>query len=168
MTYDDRVRPGQLHELAVMERLRQAGWIAEPFGQGQLSDPFRRLLKQFETTAHQPTLIRWLADIIAGREVGTDRSSVVLVDAKCCNGRPNYAIELSAIETAEVFCNQLYTPTVYVFDDFHCLTPREARQRGRQGNDPAPGNGSGTPYVLIDKRWGHAFDEFFPAVPART
>ena len=162
MAYGDRIRPGLLHEEAVIQRLQASGWLAERFGQGQLSEPFRQLLKQFMNTAHQPSLIRWLADIITGRPMSMELSTVSLVDAKCCNGRPNYAIELSSIETAEIFSDRLYTPTFYVFDDFTVLTPREARQRGRPGPDPQPGCGSGTPYVLVDKRYGHPFDEIFP------
>jgi hypothetical protein len=104
-----------------------------------------------------------MPDIITFRDAPNGRSFVALIDAKACGDRPNYALEMSAIETAEIYTDRLYTPTFFVFDDWKVVTPREARQRGTPG--PESANGSGTPYVLISKRHGRAMTDIFP--PAR-
>jgi hypothetical protein len=103
-----------------------------------------------------------MPDIITFCDLRNGRSFVALIDAKACRDRPNYAIEMSAIETAEIYTDRLFTPTFFVFDDFKVLTPRVARQRGTVG--PDRGNGSGTPYLLIGKSHGRAFDEIFPTI----
>lgn len=165
MSFDDRMRPALAHEQEVIARLNQTGWCAYPFGQAQLPDECRRRLTRFEDGARRPSLIRWMPDIITFRDFGS-RSFVALIDAKCGgNGTPNFSIEMSAVETAEVYANQLYTPTFFVFDNWTVLTPREARQRGEKGRDPGPGRGSGTPYLLVGKQWARPFDAVFP--PAR-
>jgi hypothetical protein len=102
-----------------------------------------------------------MPDVITFRAYSNGRIWVALIDAKVCDG-PRYAVEMSAAETAEVFTDKLYTPTFFVFDDWKVLTPREVRQRGVQGPAPKPGRGSGTPYLLVEKRFGRSFDEIFP------
>ena len=166
MSFSDRMRPALAFEQGVIAKLNQTGWNAYPFGQAQLPDDCRRRLTRFEDASRRPSLIRWMPDIITFRDVQpSGRSFVALIDAKCGGAQTsNFAIEMSAIETAEVYTDQLYTPTFFVFDNWTVLTPREARQRGSKGPDPAPGNGSGTPYLLVGKRWARPFDEIFPAV----
>jgi hypothetical protein len=164
MTFADRIQVATTFEDAVVERFNSTGWTAFHFGQSQLPEECRNLLVRFEDGSRRPCLIRWMPDVIAFRTY-PGRTWVALIDAKACGDRPNYAVEMSAAETAEVFTDQLYTPTFFVFDDWKVLTPREVRQRGRSGPDPKPGRGSGTPYLLIDKRWGRPFNEIFP--PAR-
>jgi hypothetical protein len=68
----------------------------------------------------------------------------------------------SAVETAQVFTDYLYTPTFFVFDDWQVMTPRDIRQRGRMG--PSLTDGSGTPYLLVEKGFGKPFDAVFPPV----
>ena len=161
MTFQQRLLVALSHEDATIERLNRSGWTAYPFGQSQLPDECRDRLKRFENSSRQPSLIRWMPDIITFRDITPERSYVALIDAKVCGDRPNYAIEMSAVETLEIYADRLYTPAFFVFDDWRVLTPREARQRGRMGPDPTPGNGSGTPYYLIAKHFGHPFDEVF-------
>lgn len=152
-----------IFETALIERLTEIGWQAFKFGQAQLPDECRLRLQRFEDGSRRPSLIRWMPDIITFRDFGA-RSAVALIDAKACGDRPNYAIEMSAIETAEVYTDRLYTPTFFVFDDWNALTPREARQRGQPG--PQTTNGSGTPYVLIPKRFGRRMETIFKPTQA--
>ena len=158
-----RKKPADEFEARVMDRLNSTGYQAFPFGQAQLSDECRRLLIQFEDGSGRPCLIRWMPDIIAFRHDPGGKVWVALIDAKFCDDdRPNYAVEMSAAETAEAFTDQLYTPTFFVFSGAKVLTPREVRQRGKPGPTPAAGRGSGTPYLLVDKKYARPFDEFFP------
>lgn len=153
---------------------RAKGWTAYPFGQSLLPPEARELLRHYVNDAHQPTLLRWMPDIIAFRcpevcgdhpaQLGTHPGRVVLIDAKTCEDRPNYAVEMSAQEAAAAWTDRLHTPTFFVFDDGGVLTPRDVAQRGRPGPAPSPGRGSGTPYFLVEKRFGVPFRDVFPAV----
>lgn len=163
MSFAQRMAPAAAFEQAVMDRLNATGWRAFPFGQAQLPDECRSRLQRFEDMSRRPCLIRWMPDIITFRDMPNGRSFVALIDAESCGDRPNYSLEKSAIETAEIYTDRLYTPTFFVFDDWRLLTPREARQRGRDGPDGS--QGSGTPYVLVAKRFGRPFDETFRPVP---
>lgn len=160
MSFRQRMEPSAAFEAALMERLNIHGWHAYPFGQGQLPDECRRRLMRFEDGSRRPSLIRWMPDIITFRDRTDGRSYVALIDAKVCGDRPNYAVEMSAIETCEIYTDKLYTPTFFVFDDWRVLTPRDARQRGRHGPDSR--SGSGTPYLLISKEHARPFENVFP------
>jgi hypothetical protein len=151
--------PALEFEGRVVARFGVQGWHAHHFGQGQLPAEAHRMLTRFEDGARRPSLIRWMPDVLAFGVFGA-RVFVALIDAKVCGDRPNYAIEMSAVDVASVFTDQLYTPTFFVFDDWKVLTPREVRQRGRPGPDSK--NGSGTPYLLVDKKYGRPFDSVFP------
>lgn len=162
MSFADRMERSTIFEVKVIERLSQAGWSAFPFGQAQLPDECRDRLKRFEDGCRRPSLIRWMPDIITFRDLPNGRSFVALIDAKASSDTPNYAIEMSAIEASEIYTDRLYTPTFFVFDDWRVLTPREARQRGTHGPPPRPDHGSGTPYLLVGKRFARPFSEIFP------
>jgi len=164
MNFADRLGPSELFEAEVVKRLNRTGWGAFPFGQSLLSPECRKRLMRFQDGSRRPSLIRWMPDVITFRDVGT-KSWVALIDAKVCLSQTgNYAIELSAVETCEIYTDRLFTPTFFVFDDWTVLTPREARQRGRAG--PPSENGSGTAYVLVSKQYGVPFEEIFPPVPS--
>jgi hypothetical protein len=77
-----------------------------------------------------------MPDIITFCDLRNGRSFVALIDAKACRDRPNYAIEMSAIETAEIYTDRLFTPTFFVFDDFKVLTPSPA-SAGQSGQTAA-------------------------------
>lgn len=163
MSFHERLEPSSAFEDALIERLTASGWLAFKFGQAQLPLEARKRLTKFEDGSRRPSLLRWMPDIITFRDF-KGRSFVALIDAKVCGDRPNYAMEMSAIETCEIYTDYLFTPTFFVFDDLRVITPREARQRGTPG--PQYGNGSGTPYLLVAKRYGRQFDEVFPAIKA--
>lgn len=164
MSFGERMSAAAEFEKSVIARLNAIGWPAFPFGQAQLPVECRQRLIRFEDMSRRPCLIRWMPDIITYRDLPSGKSRVALIDAKVCGANTdNYAIELSAIETASIYTDGLYTPTFFVFDDWGVLTPRDARQRGVQGKEPAPGRGSGTPYVTVRKTHARPFDEIFPA-----
>jgi hypothetical protein len=166
MTFEARMQSAVAFESQVMEWLHRIGWLAFPFGQAQLPPECRSRLKSFVDAAKRPSLLRWMPDIIAFRDYPGGRTSVALVDAKHCPAdRKNYAIEIASIEAAELFVERFFTPTFYVFSDWKALTPRDARMRG-YFNASAPG-GSGTPFLLIDKRFGVSAAEYFPPKPTR-
>jgi hypothetical protein len=102
-----------------------------------------------------------MPDIITFRDLLGGRSFVALIDAKYGNGQ-RYAVEMSAVDTAEIYVNQLWTPTFFVFNDWKVLTPMEVRQRGVVG--PRSANGSGTPYLLVEKYFGRNFEDYFRPV----
>ena len=161
MNFAARLGPSVEFEEKVRERLNSTGWPAFPFGQAQLSIECRQRLARFEDLSKRPCRIRWMPDIITFRDLRNGRSYVALIDAKVGDG-PRYAIEMSAVDTAEIYVDGLYTPTFFVFSDWKVLTPLEVRQRGFPG--PFSENGSGTPYLLVDKRFGRPFSDFFPPV----
>lgn len=164
MSFQDRKHQADLFEKRLLDRLNQTGWHAYPFGQAQLPDACRVRLRRFEDGSGRPCLIRWMPDVITFRDFSNGRSFVALLDAKSCEDRPNYALEKSAIEAAEIWTDKFYTPTFFVFDDWKVITPREARQRGLTG--PTSIHGSGTPYVLVSKQYGRDFNERFPPIIA--
>ena len=132
MSFQDRIAAATAFEGKVIDRLNGSGWRAFPFGQAQLPVECRDRLKRFEDGSRRPSLLRWMPDVITYLDVNERRSFVALIDAKVCgDGMPNYSLEMSAVETAEIHADRLYTPTFFVFDDWKVLTPREARQRGR-------------------------------------
>jgi hypothetical protein len=162
MSFAARLGPSIEFEERVKERLNSTGWPAFSFGQAQLPVECRQRLARFEDLSRRPCRIRWMPDIITFRDLRNGRSYVALIDAKASNGQ-RYAIEMSAVDTAEIYVDGLYTPTFFVFDDWNVLTPLEVRQRGFQG--PFRGSGSGTPFLLVEKCYGRPFTDFFP--PAR-
>ena len=164
MSFQERMLAAGVFEKQIIDRLNSAkSWSAFPFGQSQLPEECRKRLIRFEDSSKRPALIRWMPDVITFRDLPNGQSFVALIDAKTCpRDRPNYAIEMSAIETAEIYTDRLYTPTFFVFDDWKLLTPREARQRGTAG--PTSNGGSGTPYLLVPKRFGKSFESVFTLI----
>lgn len=166
MTFAERLNPSVQFERQVIAKLNASGWHAFHFGQGQLPPECRDRLSRFEDMSGRPCRIRWMPDIITFRDLRGGRSKVALIDAKVCDG-PRYAVETAAVDTTEVYVDGLFTPTFFVFDDWKVLTPLEVRHRGFQG--PHKGNGSGTAYLLVDKRYGRPFSGVFaPSATARA
>jgi len=167
MNRADVYAAAKAHEAAVIQQLIDRGWRAHAFGQGLLPPDLCDCLTHYEDHARRPSLVRWFPDVIAGYTVSPWRTFVAVIDAKMCGAdRPNYAIEVAALDVAEHFADRLYTPMFFVFDDWHVLTPRDVRQRGRQGPDAT--NGSGTPYVLVAKQHGRPFDSVFRTLTTKA
>lgn len=162
MSFTTRNAQAIAFENEVIERLHRNGWHAEQFGQGQMSEYARELLRRFVHPDPNvgPTLIRWMPDILAGRMYG-EHAYVALIDAKVCGEQySNQAIEIKALEAAEVF-EQLHIPCFYVFSNWKVVKPAEARRYGYEGRPSR--NGSGTPYLLFEKDVGEDFERFFGA-----
>ena len=155
-SFATRISAGVGHEQAVIDRLNREGWLAERFGQALLTEACRNAMKSWSDCALRPTLMRWLPDILACSPM-----KLFLVDAKC--GRtdtPNYDIESASVEAHQAIVDHLYTPVVYVFEDWRVMTPRTAIERGvrRSGSGTT---GSGTPFYLIEKRFAMDFSDVF-------
>jgi hypothetical protein len=167
VSFDARMQAARAAEAAVLARFRALpGWLAFPFGQGQLPDDCRDVLRQIEDACGRPLLIRWMPDIIA---VCPSRPFAALIDAKKANDTTdNLAIECDAIAVATIYADHFFTPTFFVFDSGAVLTPRQATQRGWLGPAPRNGVGSGTPYMLIEKRYARPFEHVFAPVTERT
>ena len=159
MNFRDRMLAGADFEVRLIERLQKMGWPAFPFGQGLLPEECRERLKRYTDKSGFPCLIRWMPDIITYRDMDDGTALVALIDAKTCPDRPNYSIEIKAIETMEIYKDKFHTPTFFVFDDWNVLTPRTVRERGWIG--PPPRFGSGTPYMLVSKEFSLPMSEVF-------
>lgn len=166
--FDERKEFADKLEREILDHLNSTGYQAFPFGQALLPKECRDLLKRFEDGSGRPCLIRWMPDIIAFRHEPGGKVWAALIDAKHCPDHwDNYSIEMSAAETAEAFADQMYTPTFFVFNGGKALTPRDVRQRGKPGPPPRKGrDASGTPYLLVEKRFAQPFGRYFPKVPS--
>lgn len=147
---------GKAHEVDVRKRLMDQGWDAQEWGNGLLTDTIRNVLQ------HQPTklMLRWLPDLIAVRGFG-----VRLVDAKAekRSDTPFFSLEIDAWSTHLVLERVFGIPVVYVWDDY--TTNRPSRLVVAQWKlEPDRVNGSGTPFVLVEKCAQKPWDWAFPAV----
>lgn len=164
MSFQERIKTASEFEVELIEHLNSIGWPAFPFGQAQLPEACRRRLSRFEDGSRRPSRIRWMPDIITYRDLVSGRSFVALIDAKESNPKyDNYSIEKSAMETCEIYADQLYTPTFFVFSDYRVLTPMEVRQRAFEPPHRDNMQGSGTPFFLVKKKFARPFAHFFPA-----
>lgn len=153
---------GKKHEENVLAHLRKAGWDAEPFGQGQLTDNMRNHLHRYTPV----TPVRWMPDIIAARLTSIGRSRVVYIDAKAGDvweRTGNHDIEISALETAVAWEQWTKCPVYYVFSDFGVASPERVWECGHQGRPP---DGFRTPFLLFPARVCEPFVTKFGAVAA--
>lgn len=143
MSFANRMACAHKWEQDVAATIRQYGWGCEPFGQGQLSDNARGILR------HVQTPLRWIPDLIAYR----DPYDVALFDCKW--GRtdtPNWSIEIAAVESDINFFEFCGLPIYYVWPDYTCSTPDSVFEVGlRRAEGWHDGAGSGTPYYLVPK-----------------
>jgi hypothetical protein len=165
MGFEQRLTLAAKHEADIIAKLKGLRWHAEPFGQAQLSDASRDLLKGYLDDRLHPTLLRWLPDIIAGYRRPDSSAYVCLIDAKVCNEKyANYSIERDAVHALACLTEHLAMPCFFVFDDWKILTARDALMRCEPG--PRPYNGSGTPYWLVSRDFGRPFESVFMERPA--
>jgi hypothetical protein len=142
-------------EHKAMAELTARGWLAEPFGQGQLSEQMRHIIQRVDTP------VRYMPDLIAGKRQGGG-TSVVFVDAKAGEkwretGR--HDVETAALDAAEKWEQMSGCPFYFVFTDGGVITPAVFRELGEPGR--WRGVGSGTPFLLIDQQACRRFDAVF-------
>jgi hypothetical protein len=161
--FADRLTAAKNWEWVVRQALEARGWHTEEFGQAMLSDDARAALRDRRDEYGQPTLLRWLPDIIAYNGL-----RVCLVDAKGDRGgTPNFAIEVSAVDTGIVITEQMHTPLYYVWQpEGWTLTPAQIQNRHAEidKRDGSDANGSGTAFYLIRKKFADHPDLVFGPV----
>jgi hypothetical protein len=160
MTVWKRLEGALVFERQVLDALLRRGWSAEPFGQGQMSNAIHDLIRGI------PTHARWMPDIIAAKKFAA-RTMLIFVDAKSGErwretGR--HDIETAAVEAADAWADYSQSPTYFVFPDGGVTTPERVKAMAMPGK--FRGNGSGTPFVLLDTRICEPFDAIFG--PAST
>lgn len=162
--FAERYNSAREWEDSLLLILRKKGWLAEPFGQAQISEEMRPYLREFHDSYHHASRMRWLPDIMAA---DPETGFIYLVDAKCetpkyRNGE-NYTVEVDAVETGLIIVDQMHTPLIYVWPDldYSVLTPHDVVHYGEKRDGLGTG-GSGTAFYLIKKV--HAMKElaFFP------
>lgn len=150
-----RMHTGGAHELEVGQRIQQAGYVINQFGQGLFKDELRAILQSYDP----PLLVRWLPDFIAAHP--TKRQRIFLVDAK--SGRLDtgrHAIEINALIAHHALYAALRVRVVYVWADFTCGFAHGLRPVAQ--NLPIDAHvGSGTPYYLVAHDDQLAFDAVF-------
>lgn len=151
---------GRQHEHRVLQVLRDRGWDAEVFGQSLLSDDMSNTLRRVDSP------VRWMPDIIAGKNIG-GRQRIVYVEAK--GGRRyrdtgNHDLEIASLDAAEKWVSFAgdHCPVFFIFDDLGVTTPADVRDHCRQGT--YRGNGSGTPFVLFPTTICRPIDTVFGQV----
>jgi len=144
-TFEHRLDAALQHEDAVALALERLGYTVTHFGQGQLSEAAREVLKAHDNP------IRWMPDLLA-----VNLRHAVMVDAKFTAGR-NYAIQTKAHEAHYSMAIALGTPVVYVWGDMHANTWYQVDQYADQYLG-TPANGSGTPFKLLRTAYGQALD----------
>jgi hypothetical protein len=156
-TFLERMASASEFELTVLDALRDRGWSAERFGQGQLGENLRDHLRKVDTP------VRWMPDIIAAKPFAA-RTIVVFIDAKAgqrYRDTGNHDLEVSALESAErwIEYSSDACPHYFVFQDWGVTTPAVVRELGWRGS--WRGFGSGTPFLLFPVTACRPFDAIF-------
>lgn len=146
---------GHRHEDRVIQRIREAGYPAFPYGRRLLDPHASELLNQGKNRDGKPVNIRWEPDILIIHE-----NVVRFVDAKNCGGGKRYAIETASLTNALAHWHHDKCDTFFVFEDWGVLTPIDVQRHGFDGI--YLGKGSGTPFKLVERMYGKPFDEVFP------
>jgi hypothetical protein len=146
-------------EAQVAFQLQTQGWLVERFGQGLWSQGMHDLLMHTQAPLGGPNLIRWLPDLLAVKRHPNGSVQSFFVEVKNCKGA-RHAIEERSVRCAELL-QALGTPVIFVFEDWHVLTAEAIRYHGRQG--PVRSQGSGTPYLLVERSQSWPWFEVFSA-----
>lgn len=144
-TFKTRLATALPHEAAVLARLREAGWTAGPYGQGQLKEVRDEL-------RHLDTPLRWAPDIIAIRTYPTGHKRLVFVDAKAGSRwrtTGNHGVEMAALKAADEHERAFGGNVFFVFSDFGVAHSERIWSCWKPG--PRYGNGSDTPYVIFKR-----------------
>ena len=151
MTFQQRFGGGRGWEVELAEGLVARGWQVCEFGQGQLDDNAHQALRSWTDTYGRPSLIRWLPDLLAWRD-----RLVYMIDAKSETAKnaasDNVAIELDAFAVGLSIEKVLNTPMLYVWKA-GAATPRTIENRWHRRLDGGKADGSGTAFILMDKKY---------------
>jgi hypothetical protein len=153
--FEHRLQHALSWESKVVAKLERCGWLATPFGQGQLPEPQRALLRRL------PTALRWMPDILATR-AGPAGPFCVLIDAKGGDRHKstgNHGIETASLNALLEWKRLAKVPCVIVTPDWLVHDVEYIAANSWKG--PRYGNGSGTPYRLWRGDTGTAFDACF-------
>lgn len=155
MTFALRIASAVAFEDQVVERLRALGFVADKFGQGQLPDRQRELLRTVDTP------IRWMADIIAQRKFAAG-TLCMFVDAKAGDKYKqtnNHDIETRALNTLIEWKRFAKAPSLIVTADWCVHDPEYVA--GICWDGRWNGNGSGTPFKLWPVSAGQPWERYF-------
>jgi len=168
--FQKRLGPAMAWENQLIEKLRDRGWLAAPFGQAQVPTEMRPHLARWLDDYGHATLLRWTPDIIAVKP--TAKPSVCLIDAKTENdgnaASPNYSVEINAVDAGLTIVRDWHMPLFYVWEDGGVLSPQGVVNRWNRKLDGAGSAGSGTAFYLVAKRWARPFPEMFSAVESEA
>lgn len=155
--YRARFEAGSQWEKELPTKLAAWGWSVTPFGQAQIPEAFRTVLRDYEDSYGRPSRIRWLPDHIAARP-----GQLCLIDAKTeRSDTSNYAVELDAFEVGKLIVDHMFTPVYYVWRDGGVMTPRIVEQKVNRQLDGKNANGSRTSFLLVDKSWALKAERVF-------
>jgi len=164
--FAERFQPARAWEVELIDRLRDRGWLAAPFGQAQIPDEMRPYLWRWADDYGRSTLLRWTPDIIAVKP--TANPFVCLVDAKTESAKnqasPNYAVEVNAVDAGLAIVRDWHMPLFYVWPDGGVLTPHLVANRWHRKLDGDGAGGSQTAFYLVAKRWAMRVGDVFPEV----
>lgn len=153
--FERRLEVATAFEEKVVAALIERGWRAERFGQGQLSEEMREIIRRVNT----PT--RYMPDVIAAKRFGAT-TRLVFVDAKAGEkwretGR--HDIETAALGGAELWEQYSRCEVFFVFTNGDTITPKVFRELAEPGR--YRGIGSGTPFLLVPRVACSRFDAVF-------
>lgn len=154
-SFERRLATAVAFEEKVVAALVERGWQAERFGQGQLSEEMRKLLRRVETA------VRWMPDIIAAQQF-TVKTRLVFIDAKAgekWRETGNHDVEAAALVGAELWRDYSGCETFFVFTDGGVIDPATYRELAQPGR--FAGSGSGTPFYLAPRAACQRFDGVF-------
>jgi hypothetical protein len=153
--FERRLEAATVFEVKVVAALIERDWRAERFGQGQLSEEMRDVIRQVQTS------VRYMPDVIAAKKFKAV-NRLMFVDAKAgekYRETGNHDVETAALEGAEKWQQFSDCPVYFVFTNGDTITPQVFRELGKPG--PYRGVGSGTPFLLIPRSACTPFDATF-------
>lgn len=155
MSFDARLVKATAFEDAVIEKLRECGYLADRFGQGQLPERQRALLRFHDTQ------VRWMPDIACSRRFAKS-SLFMFLDAKAGDTylrTGNHDIEKASLDALVEWKRFSKLPTFIITSDWKVHDPERILNLCWSGY--FRGTGSGTPFVLWPVDVGQAWSSFF-------
>lgn len=153
--FERRLEVATAFEEKVAAALVDRGWRAERFGQGQLSEEMREIIRRVNTPS------RYMPDVIAAKQFSA-RTRLVFVDAKAgekYRETGKHDIEAAALEGAEMWEAYSRCEVYFVFTNGDTITPKVFRELAEPGR--YRGVGSGTPFLLVPRTVCERFDTVF-------